>query len=62
MGQSTSTIYVHDLLTGTAAEVMEEEQKNSAVQAAWTEFTRDQLPLLKASISKAVEAWRGRPG
>jgi hypothetical protein len=60
LGQHTSTIYTHDLLSAGIAESLDDEEKREVLLASWREFLEGHLSVLKKSVSQALEAWNQR--
>jgi PD-(D/E)XK nuclease superfamily len=50
MGKQFATIYMRELLTPTAAKNMEHNEKAAAIEAGWSTFLKEELPLLTAAV------------
>lgn len=50
MGKQYATIYMRELLTPTAAKSMDHDEKAAAIQAGWSIFLEEELPLLTTAV------------
>jgi hypothetical protein len=61
MGRKFSTIFIRDLLSASAAENTEYEEKVAAIEAAWEIFLTNDLPALKSEVDGIVQLYEQSP-
>jgi hypothetical protein len=61
MGRKYSTIFIRDMLSASAAENIEYEEKVATIESAWETFLSTELPVLKSEVEKIVQLYEQTP-